>query len=113
MSKTIRPLHDHILLRLKERPTTTAGGLHMPERRDAHDDDTLVEARVLAVGEGSLERHKLAAEISNPGYLRDVMPVKAGDIVLVCQNALHHLELDGEQYEMVHVQGLFGVVEGN
>ncbi len=117
MSKTIRPLHDHVLLRVKERPATTATGLHLPERRDEHNHDTIVEARVLAVGEGSLERMEAALKVAPIAVHVDdrpqVMPVKVGDIVLVCENALHHVDLDGEKYDMCPVQALFGVVEGN
>lgn len=66
----IRPLHDHVLLKML-RPDTTEGGLLIPEH--AHMDQT--EAIVIAVGP--------KAEGIEPG---NIVIVKGGSVCMVVQD---------------------------
>ena len=119
----IRPLNDFVLLEKRIPAKSPGGTIHLPEKRrerSGHDDhaDT-IEARVLAVGPGdvhiALKIEKLASSAagSPPRADRFVMPVKEGDIILVCENALHEVTHEGRTLYLCPARALFAVVEGN
>lgn len=125
----IRPLNDFILLEKREPERKSPGGtLHLPDKRnermragDDHHADT-IEARVIAVGPGNVD-HLIELGSANlvmedhehtrarPGSA--IMPVKEGDIILVCENALHEVSHEGRTLYLCPARALFATVEAN
>ncbi|KHO47900.1 MAG: chaperonin GroES [archaeon GW2011_AR4] len=76
----IKPLHDRVLLKIKEEEEKTSGGIYLPA--SARDDD-IQEAEVISVGE------------------LKILKLKSGDKVLVEKHAGTELKIDGKKHLLV------------
>ncbi len=93
----MRPISDGIILRQEVAPTTTAGGILLPEQAKKKP----ARGVVLAVGPGrQLEDGS-----------RSQMQVSVGDTVIFAPYAPETVELDGELLVLVRESEIFGVVE--
>lgn len=122
----IRPLNDFVLLEKREPEKKSPGGtLHLPDKRNerarGHHEEHVdtIEARVVAVGPGDLGTQIDLANLgvgattpSDPMFNR-LMPVKEGDLILVCENALHEVSHEGRTLYLCPARALFATVEGN
>lgn len=109
----IKPLNDFILLERRDADKLTAGGIHLPDSAKRPD---VIECRVVAVGPGGLE-HLVTLDAS-PSVLDSrcydrVMPVKVGDVILVCEGALHAAEHAGAKMFFTQVAAVMGVIEAD
>jgi chaperonin GroES len=92
----IRPLHDRIVVRRLEEPTTTAGGIVLPDSAAEKPS----QGEVLAVGPGkSLENGDIRA-----------IGVKVGDKVLFGQYGGSTVKIDGEELLILNESEIFGVL---
>lgn len=114
----VKPLNDLVLLQRKKEPERSAGGLHLPEKQNK-THGKVIECRVLAVGPGNLE-HLItlrAGGNGTPSYPAEpgspMMPVSVGDVVLVCEEALHPVTHDGLDLDFCPASSLFGAVEAD
>lgn len=98
MAKTIRPLHDRVLVERIETEEKTAGGIYIPENAK----EKPLEGTVVSVGKG---------RITESGELRPVS-VKAGDRVLFGKYAETEIKIDGHTYLLLREDDLLGVLEG-
>lgn len=97
--KSIRPLHDNVLVRRKDAEKVTAGGLFIPDNRQTKNR----YCEVLAVGPGRFK------EGSNE---RIPTGLKPGQIVFVRGTAGREIELEGEKgYLFVEAVDIEAVVE--
>lgn len=112
----IKPLNDLVLLQRKKEPERTAGGLHIPDKKNP-THGKVIECRVLAVGPGNLDTAVAIEALppATPGWPRGfgerLMPVAVGDVVLVCEEALHPVSHDGLDLDFCQAGSLFGAVE--
>lgn len=95
---TIKPLSDRVVLRRVEAPTTTPGGLVIPDA--AKDKPT--EAVVLAVGPG---------KVLDTGARREPS-VAVGDRVLVGRYSGTEIRVDGEDVVITREDEIFAVLGG-
>jgi len=97
----LKPVNDKIVVKPKETKNeeVTAGGIILP---DTVQDGTLVEGKVVAIGEGMY---------SASGTLIPVV-VDVGDTILYNKNA-HKSEhkIDGETYILMSVNEVMSIVE--
>ena len=97
----LKPVNDKIVVKPKETKNeeVTAGGIILP---DTVQDGTLVEGKVVAIGEGMY---------SASGTLIPVV-VDVGDTILYNKNA-HKSEhkIDGEDYILMSVNEVMSVVK--
>ena len=97
----LKPVNDKIVVKPKETKNeeVTAGGIILP---DTVQDGTLVEGKVVAIGEGMY---------SASGTLIPVV-VDVGDTILYNKNA-HKSEhkIDGEDYILMSVNEVMSIVE--
>ena len=99
----LKPVNDKIVVKPKETKNeeVTAGGIILP---DTVQDGTLVEGKVVAIGEGMY---------SASGTLIPVV-VDVGDTILYNKNA-HKSEhkIDGETYILMSVNEVMSIVRDN
>jgi len=97
----LKPVNDKIVVKPKETKNeeVTAGGIILP---DTVQDGTLVEGKVVAIGEGMY---------SASGTLIPVV-VDVGDTILYNKNA-HKAEhkIDGEDYILMSVNEVMSIVK--
>lgn len=91
----IIPVQDRVLIKLLEPAETTKGGIVLPS--SAKDKSTLAE--VLAVGPGGMVDGKNV-----------VMTVKPGDKVVTAKYAGYNVILDQEEFFVVRMGDILGVV---
>lgn len=107
--RAYQPLADHVLVRRRDKKIS-AGGLHLPDRRDK-DDHEPIEAEVLAVGPGRFVDFKT----TTPPMLHDQarvqpMPVEPGQVVLVRRYSGFSLE---DELIMVSIDEIVAIVVDN
>lgn len=93
----IRPLYDRILVKRVESPSTSKGGLFLPESASEKPS----EGEVLAIGQGRL---------SDDGQLLP-LAVKVGDRVLFSRYAGNEIKVDGIERLVLREDEVLGVVE--
>jgi chaperonin GroES len=91
-----RPLHDRVLVRRVEAEEKTAGGIIIPDTAKEKPQ----EGEVVAVGTG--KRSKDGELIS--------LDVKVGDRVLMPKWGGQEIKIDGEEYQVLKEEDLFGVL---
>ena len=92
------PASNSVLIKVKEQATTTKGGLFIPSTASKHPCS---EAEVIKVGPGKI--------LDNGNRIK--MTVQAGDIILVHEQSLHEISLDGEKFHLVNEDAVLGVLE--
>ena len=90
------PLEDRVLVTRLEKEETTKSGIVLPDT--AQEKPT--KGKVLAVGPG---------KYSDKGELIP-MPVKEGDIVVFAKYAGTELKLDGEEFLVLRLSDVIGVL---
>lgn len=94
---TIKPTADNVLLKRLEAEETTKSGIILTSA--AKEKPEIVE--VIAVGPGNTADGK-----------KIEMSVKKGDKVIIAKYAGSEIELDGEEYILVHMSDIKAIVEG-
>ena len=94
---TIKPTADNVLLKRLEAEETTKSGIILTSA--AKEKPEIVE--VIAVGSGNTADGK-----------KIEMSVKKGDKVIIAKYAGSEIELDGEEYILVHMSDIKAIVEG-
>ena len=117
----IRPLQDHIVYVQAAARTQTAGGIHLPLRRDGGaversmtEDDTKVIATVLATGPGMWTEYK---DGSTPAFRRTAL--RPGDKILVSKFEAHDIGValcgsishDDNRLRIARESGVIALVE--
>lgn len=97
MSRTMRPLHDRILVKVIPSSSKTAGGIVIPEIAL----DKPQEAQVIAVGNGKL---------MPDGSLRAV-DVKVGDIILFVKHSGVKTRCDNAELLLLREEDVLAVIE--
>ncbi|MBU0531003.1 MAG: co-chaperone GroES [Candidatus Uhrbacteria bacterium] len=94
----LKPLSDFIILKSLSREEVTASGIILP---DTVDKERPESGEVLAVGPGRiLEDGK-----------RTSMEVKPGDKVMFKKYAPDEIKIDGEEYLVIRMDDVVGVIE--
>jgi chaperonin GroES len=104
----LKPLSDHVLVKLASPATMTAGGLHIPE--DAQEKAR--HGEILAVGPGRLVPFKPGeGPAPEGGYILTPLAVKPGDVVLIGKHTGSAVLVDGVEHFIVREDEILGVVE--
>lgn len=99
---SIQPLGDRVLLKElseKEKETTTASGIIIPETV-SKETKGAKKAKVVAVGPGAWDED---------GEKRIPLSVKKGDVVLFSWG--EELEVDGEEYHVVAESNILAIID--
>jgi chaperonin GroES len=94
---SIRPLHDHVVVRRLDEEKTTAGGIVLPDSAT----EKPMEGEVISVGNG---------KISENGDVRP-LDVKAGDKVLFGKYSGTEVKVDGEELLIMREDDIMAIVE--
>ncbi len=93
----IRPLDDGVVIKQSEARGKTAGGILLPDT--AKEKPQI--GKVVATGPG---------KILDNGK-RNKMSVKKGDEVIYAKYIGNEVEIDGEEYVVLHENDILGIVE--
>ena len=96
---SIKPLYDRVLVRRFEEPTTSTGGIIIPD--SATEKPT--KGEIIAVGTGTKD---------DSGNITP-LAVKAGDVVLFAKWGGTEVKLDGEELLIMKESDILGIVEGS
>lgn len=96
--KSIRPLHDRILIRRVAEQETVRGGIIIPDSAKEKPQ----EGEVVAVGNGKLLENGQ----------RVPLDVKEGDRVLFGKYAGSEIKIEGEEYLILREDEILGVLTG-
>ncbi len=98
MAKTlnIKPLGDRVLVKRTEGGETTSGGIVIPTTAK----EKLNEGLVCAAGPG----------LTNKDGALIPLPVKVGDKIVYGKYSGNELKLDGEEYVVVRLEDIIGIV---
>lgn len=94
----IKPLGDHVVIKLLEKEEVTASGIVLP---DTIDKKEKAEGKVVAVGSGKLLENGT----------RSVMEVKVGDTVLIKKWGGDEVEVKGEDYKIISAEDILAILE--
>ena len=94
----IKPLGDHIVVKLVKEEEVTASGIVLP---DTVDKEKKAEGEVVAVGPGKLL----------DSGARATMEVKVGDRVLIKKWGGEEVEVDRQEYKIVAQSDVLAVLE--
>jgi len=94
----IKPLGDHVVVKLVKEEEVTASGIVLP---DTVDKEKKAEGEVVAVGPGKLL----------DSGARAVMEVQTGDLVLIKKWGGDEVEVDKEEYKIVGQDDILAVLE--
>lgn len=97
MIQELHPLDDRVLIRKKEAPGVTAGGIIVPERARELSD----EAVVVAKGPGRRLEDGTRAPI----------PVEVGDTILIGKSAGYSVIINDEKLHMIKEMDMLVVLE--
>ena len=98
MARTIKPLHDRVIIRrVEENTDKTAGGLYIPDTAKEKPQ----EGEVSAVGAGKVKEDGT----------RQALDVKEGDRVLFGKYSGSEIKLDGEEFLIMREDEILGVIE--
>lgn len=92
----VRPLQDRILVRRVEEPTTTKGGLIIPDSAKERPS----EGNVIAVGSGKREDGQVIP-----------LDVKVGDRVLFGKYSGSEIKVEGIDHVILREDEILGIVE--
>ena len=93
----IRPLHDRVIVKRKEKETTTASGIIIPDSgQEAPSQGTIV-----AVGNG---------KVLENGDVR-ALEVKVGDVVLFGKYSGTEFKAEGDEFLYMNESDIIGVIE--
>lgn len=98
MAGKIKPLGDHIVVKVLEKEQMTASGIVLP---DTVDKEKKAEGEVIAVGPGKM--------LENGS--RGAMEVAVGQIVLFKKWGGDEVEIGDEEYKIVSQDDILAVVE--
>jgi chaperonin GroES len=93
----LKPLDDRVVVKPQEAETKTAGGIVLP---DSAKEKPLM-GKIVSTGPGKL---------LDSGK-RGQMSVKKGDTVLYGKYGGSDIEIDGDEYKILHESEILGVVE--
>jgi chaperonin GroES len=93
----IRPLYDRIVVRRIEPNDQLKGGLFIPDSAKEKPQ----EGEVMAVGKGQRLKDGKVAPVD----------VKAGDRILFAKYTGSEIEVDGEEFLIMHEDDVLGVIE--
>ena len=93
----LKPLDDRVVVKPQEAEEKTAGGIVLP---DTAKEKPLM-GKVVAVGAGKLLDNGKRAQMS----------VKKGNTVLYGKYGGSDIEIDGQEYKILHESEILGVVE--
>ncbi len=93
----LKPLDDRVVVKPQEAETKTAGGIVLP---DSAKEKPLM-GKIVSTGPGKL---------LDSGK-RGQMSVKKGDTVLYGKYGGSDIEIDGNEYKILHESEILGVVE--
>ncbi|MGB5155864.1 co-chaperone GroES [Desulfobacterium sp. N47] len=93
----LKPLHDRILVQRVEEPTTTKGGIIIPDTAK----EKPAEGKVVAVGNGKI------------GEDGKVIPleVKKGDRILFGKYSGSEVKIEGDEYLIMREDDVLGIIE--
>jgi len=94
----IKPLGDHILIKVKEKEEKTKGGIILPETADKEQPQ---EGKVVAAGPGK----KLSS-----GNIQE-MSVKEGDMILFRKYGPDEIKVDNEEYLIAKEEDILAILE--
>lgn len=94
----VKPLGDRILVKRVEAQTKTASGIFLPETAQEKPQ----QAKVIAVGDG---------KVNEKTGKREALPVKKGDVVLLSKWGGTEIKIDGEEFIIVNLDDLMGIIE--
>ena len=97
-NKTIRPLHDRVLVSRTEEETTTQGGIILT----GESTEKPSQGTVIAVGPGKTRDNGTIQELS----------VNVGDVVIFGQYAGSAVKLEGTEYLVITEGEIHAVIEG-
>ena len=92
-----RPLHDRVLIKVRDSEEKTAGGIIIPDTAKEKPQ----EGEVVAVGPGAK---------SDEGKIAP-MDVKIGDIVLFGKWSGTEIKIDGKEYSIMKESDIMGVTK--
>lgn len=92
----IRPVSDHIVIRLVEDDETTASGIIIPDTAKEKPE----RGEVVAVGPGKTENGTLVA-----------MEVRPGDVIMFKKYAPDEFKIDGEQVFVIEARDVIAVID--
>lgn len=93
----IKPLGDHVVVKLVKEEEVTASGIVLP---DTVDKEKKAEGEIIAVGPGKLL----------DSGARAAMEVQAGDRVLIKKWGGDEVEVDKEEYKIVSQDDILAVL---
>ncbi|MBM3744757.1 MAG: co-chaperone GroES [Acidobacteria bacterium] len=93
---TVRPLHDHVLVKRIEEEETVRGGIIIPDTAKEKPQ----QGEVMAVGEGKLMEDGTRAGID----------VKAGDRILFGKYSGADIRIEGDEYLIVREDEILAVL---
>lgn len=99
--KMIKPQGNRILVQPMDAPKTSAGGILIPEAHRA-ESDGLRRGRVVAIGNGGR---------NEDGVREPIEGVSEGDVIAWSGNFGVDVDMRGEQFVLVGVDAVVGVVE--
>lgn len=94
----LKPVSDHIILKVVEKETTTASGIIIP---DTIDKERPEKGTVISVGPGALLENGT----------RRSMEIKVGDTVIFKKYAPDEVEVDNEKYLVIRESDVMAIVE--
>ncbi|OGH64671.1 MAG: co-chaperone GroES [Candidatus Magasanikbacteria bacterium RIFCSPHIGHO2_01_FULL_41_23] len=95
---TIKPLGDHVVVKLVKEEEITASGIVLP---DTVDKEKKAEGEIVAVGPGKLLE----------SGARGAMEVKVGDRVLIKKWGGDEVEVEKQEYKIVSQEDILAVLE--
>lgn len=98
MSTRIKPLGDHIVVKMLKEEQVTASGIVLP---DTVDKDKKAEGQVVAIGPGKLLKSGSRAP----------MEVAVGDRVLFKKWGGDEVEIEGEEYKILSSGDILAIME--
>ncbi|MEK7644556.1 MAG: co-chaperone GroES [Patescibacteria group bacterium] len=95
---SIKPLGDHVVVKLLEKEEVTASGIVLP---DTIDKKEKAEGKVVAVGPGKMLETGA----------RGAMEVEVGDTVLIKKWGGDEVEVKGEDYKIISAEDILAILE--
>ncbi len=94
----IKPLGDHIVVKLVKEEVVTASGLFLP---DTNDKEKKAEGEVIAVGPGKMLE----------SGVRAAMELKVGDHILIKKWGGDEVEVEKQEYKIVSQADVLAILE--
>ena len=97
MTKTVRPLHNYVVIEKVEDKDVSAGGIHLIR---APKDQPCI-GKVIAVGPGVMDEEEIFREVG----------IDVGDHIAYLKPYAKTFDIDNEYVTMVKYQGVLGKVK--